>query len=245
MSGTPLWNRLAPFGRWCTLLSCSSCSGFQTFESCCSCSCISTCEQADQRCACWQSKLDRTQASERPGTDLSSSTKDSIASFDLHDPVLSLTLKVGALVGLALLTSDTGVRPIFSSTVAWLERQRQPPGAVFQSTMAGSVKALVQSKKSFWSNMWQRHLSFSMINKHQLIAKACADHVLFLHTPVALFEVDSFVIESSTYPMHNFALQVAQAQVSAGVKAQVSMSVSKLLMAVPSKLFLKEELDCG
>ena len=92
MSGTPLWNRLAPFGRWCTLLSCSSCSAFQTFESCCSCSCISTCEQADQRCACWQSKLDRTQASERPGTDLSSSTKDSIASFDLHDPVLPLTL---------------------------------------------------------------------------------------------------------------------------------------------------------
>jgi hypothetical protein len=93
--------------------------------------------------------------------------------------------------------------------------------------------------------MWQRHLSFSMMNKHQLIAKACADHVLFLHMPVALFEVDSCAIESSTYPMHNFALQVAQAQVSAGVKAQVSMSVSKLLMAVPSKLFLKEELDCG
>jgi hypothetical protein len=104
--------------------------------------------------------------------------------------------------------------------------------------MAGSVKALVQSKKSFWSNMWQRHLSFSKINKPRLTAKACADHVLFLHTPVALFEVDSFAIESSTRPMHNFALQVAQAQVSAGVKAQVSMSVSKLLMAVPSKLLV-------
>ena len=76
--------------------------------------------------------------------------------------------------------------------------------------------------------MWQRHLSFSKINKHQLIAKACADHVLFLHTPVALFEVDSVAIESSTHPMHNFALQVAQAQVSAGVKAQVCMSVCQI-----------------